>query len=101
MDPGSAEHGRQAGGAQAAQGQKVFLLSQILGPLMAARGLSMDMNKCRGVRVGGVKPVMLAVSQLGNCLCQGFAETQTRWNQDGGSCPKCHSGLLFIPSVCF
>lgn len=101
MDPGSAEHGRQAGGAQAAQGQKVFLLSQILGPLMAARGLSMDINEWRSVQVGGVKPVMLAVSQLGNCLCQGFAETQTRWNQDGGSCPKCHSGLLFIPSVCF
>lgn len=69
--------------------------------LLAAGGHSVDMDHWRGVYVGGAEPVTLASGQQGNCLCQGFAETQTWWKRDEGSCPKGRSGLFFVLQLCF
>lgn len=64
--------------------------------LLAAGGHSVDMDHWRRVYVGGAEPATLASGQQGNCLCQGFAETQRWWKRDGGSCPKGHRHLFFL-----
>lgn len=107
-DPGSAAGSRQGGGARPAQRQEAFSPSQSPGwtgspcaSLLAAGGHWVDMDHWRGVYGGGVEPATLASGQQGNCLCQGFAETQTWWKRDRGSRPKGHSGLFFIFFVMF